>query len=159
MKVEGLFFALLSAFLVVSAVIYYPLSEDPTGAVCLVLSGVMCGIVASSLLITAARIELRPEDRPDAEIAEGAGEVGFFSPHSWWPILLAGAFTTTTLGLIFGKFIIIIGFFALLIAIAGFVLEYYVGINRTQAETLSTVLAAGNPPTSNNKFLGEEHHH
>lgn len=157
MKVEGLFFALLSAFLVVSSAIYWPLSKDPSGAVCLVLSGVMCGIVASSLLITARRIQLRPEDRPDAEIAEGAGEVGFFSPHSWWPILLAGAFTTTTLGLIFGRFIVLIGFFSVLVAVAGFVLEYYVGINRTQAETLSTVVAGGNQPTSTTKFLGEQH--
>jgi hypothetical protein len=159
MKVEGLLFALLSAFLVVSAGVYWDLSRDPSGAVCLVLSGVMCGIVAFSLLLTARRIELRPEDRPDAEIAEGAGEVGFFSPHSWWPILLASAFTITTLGLIFGPFIIVIGFFCVLIAVSGFVLEYYVGINRTQAETLSTVFAGGNLPTSDTKFLGEQHHH
>ena len=64
----------------------------------------------------------------------------------------------TTLGLIFGPFIIIIGFFCLMIAVSGFVLEYYYGINRTQAETLSTVLATGNLPTSDNKFLGEQHH-
>jgi hypothetical protein len=158
MKVEGLLFALLSTFLLVSSGVYWDLSGDPTGAVCLALSGLMCGIICFSLLLTARRIELRPEDRPDAEIAEGAGEVGFFSPHSWWPVLLAAAFTTTTLGLIFGPFIIIIGFFCLVIAVSGFVLEYYYGINRTQAETLSTVLATGNLPTSDTKFLGEQHH-
>ncbi|MCU1586601.1 MAG: hypothetical protein JWN31_94 [Frankiales bacterium] len=158
MKVEGLLFALLSVFLLVSAGLYWGLSYDPTGSVCLTLAGLMCGIIAFSLLLTARRIELRPEDRPDAEIAEGAGEVGFFSPHSWWPVLLAGAFTTTTLGLIFGPFIIIIGFFCLVIAVSGFVLEYYLGINRTQAETLSTVMAGGNLPTSDTKFLGEQSH-
>ena len=46
-----------------------------------------------------------------------------------------------------------------MIAVSGFVLEYYYGINRTQAETLSTVLAAGNLPTSDTKFLGEQSHH
>ena len=35
MKVEGLLFALLAAFLVVSSGIYWDLSRDPTGAVCL----------------------------------------------------------------------------------------------------------------------------
>ena len=35
-----------------------------------------------------------PDRRPargptDAEIAEGAGELGFFSPHSWWPLAVA----------------------------------------------------------------------
>ena len=32
---------------------------------------------------------LRPEDRNDAEIHEGAGEQGHFSPWSWWPLVLA----------------------------------------------------------------------
>ncbi len=157
MKVEGLFFALLSLFLLVSGGIYWFLSYDPTGTACLVLSGLMAGIITFYLLITARRIPLRPEDRPDAEIADGAGEVGFFSPHSWWPILLAGSFTLTTLGLVFGTFIVIIGVFCLLIATAGFVLEYYLGINRTQGETLSAVLASGNAPTSESKFLGDQH--
>lgn len=157
MKVEGLLFTLLSLFLLVSGGIYWFLSYDPTGTACLVMSGLMSAIIAFYLLMTSGRIPLRPEDRPDAEIAEGAGEVGFFPPHSWWPILLAGAFTLTTLGLIFGPFIIIIGFFCVLIATTGFVLEYYVGINRTQGETLSAVLAGGNAPTSETKFLGEQH--
>lgn len=157
MKVEGLFFALMSAFLLVSASIYLPLSGDPTGFVCLLLSGGFAFMIGYYSLFTARRMDARPEDREDAEIAEGAGEVGFFSPHSWWPILLAGAFTMTTLGLIFGKFIVIIGFVSLVMAAAGFVFEYYVGINRTQAETLSTVKATGNSPTSTGKFLGEQH--
>ena len=157
MKVEGLFFTLLSLFLLTSAGIYWFLSYDPSGSVALVLSGLMAAIISSYLLVTARRIQPRPEDRPDAEIAEGAGEVGFFSPHSWWPILLAGAFTVTTLGLIFGPFIIVIGVFCLLVAVSGFVLEYYLGINRTQAETLAVVLASGNAPTSEQKFLGEQH--
>ena len=28
----------------------------------------------------------RPEDRKDGEIADGAGELGFFPPYSWWPL-------------------------------------------------------------------------
>jgi hypothetical protein len=28
----------------------------------------------------------RPEDRKDAEVADGAGELGFFPPYSWWPL-------------------------------------------------------------------------
>lgn len=157
MKVEGLFFALLSVFLLAVGTIYWYLSYDPAGSAALVLSGVMAGIICSYLLATASRIPLRPEDRPDAEISEGAGEVGFFSPHSWWPMLLAAAFTLTTLGLVFGLFVVIIGVSCLLIASSGFVLEYYVGINRSQAETLSAVVAGGNAPTSETKFLGEQH--
>ena len=31
----------------------------------------------------------RPEDRKDGEIADGAGELGFFPPYSWWPLWCA----------------------------------------------------------------------
>ncbi len=37
----------------------------------------------------AAKMEPRPEDRKDAEIADGAGELGFFPPYSWWPLWCA----------------------------------------------------------------------
>ena len=35
--------------------------------------------------------EPRPEDRMDGEIADGAGELGFFPPYSWWPLWCAAA--------------------------------------------------------------------
>ena len=37
----------------------------------------------------AARMDPRPEDRKDGEIADGAGELGFFPPYSWWPLWCA----------------------------------------------------------------------
>ncbi len=157
MKVEGLLFAFLALFFLACSVIYWLLSKDPTGFTLLLLTGGMTFIVGYYVLFTARRMDARPEDREDAEIAEGAGEVGFFSPHSWWPIILAGTFTITTLGLVFGPFLFLIGFVSVVIAAAGLVFEYYVGINRTQAETLSMVAATGNSPTSTSKFLGEQH--
>ena len=32
-----------------------------------------------------------PEDRLDANIDDGDAELGFFSPWSWWPIMLAAS--------------------------------------------------------------------
>jgi hypothetical protein len=157
MKVEGLLFAILALFFLVTAGIYWLLSRDPTGFTCLVLSGGMAFIIGYYVLFTARRMDDRPEDREDAEIAEAAGEVGFFAPHSWWPIALAAAFALTTLGLVFGPFLVVIGFLALLVAASGFLMEYYVGVNRTQAYTLSTVEAIGEQPTGPGKFLGEKH--
>lgn len=157
MKIEGLLFAFLSVFFLATAGIYWLLSRDPTGFTCLVLSGGFAFIVGYYVLFTARRMDDRPEDREDAEISEGAGEVGFFAPHSWWPIALAASFALTTLGLVFGPFLVMIGFVAILIAVSGFLFEYYVGINRTQAFTLSQVEAMGEAPTSTGKFLGEQH--
>ena len=157
MKVEGLLFAFLAVFLLAVSAIYWFLSHDPTGFTVLLLSGGLAFIVGYYVLFTARRMDLRPEDREDAEIAEAAGEVGFFAPHSWWPIILASAFTITTLGLVFGPFLALIGILFVVVATGGFLFEYYLGINRTQAETLSTVEATGNVPTSVAKFLGEQH--
>src|SRR3954462_10282304 len=136
MKVEGLLFATISAFLLSITLVYWLLSRDPTRTTALGLSGGLAFIVGYYLLFTSRRMEARPEDRPDGEIAEGAGEVGFFAPHSWWPVAAAAAFLTVGSGLVFGPFLMAIGFFALGIAAVGFTFEYYVGINRTQAHTL-----------------------
>jgi hypothetical protein len=157
MRVEGLIFSLLAVFLLVTAGVYWVLSRDPTGFTALLLCGGMAFIVGYYVLFTARRMELRPEDRDDAEIAEGAGEVGFFAPHSWWPIALGASFTLTTLGLVFGPFLILIGAVALLMSVSGLLFEYYVGVNRTQGYTLSTVEAIGEQPTGPGKFFGEKH--
>ena len=155
MKVEGALFAFLALFFAVVTAVYWLLSRDPTGTACLGLTGGLCFIIGYYLLFTARRMDARPEDRPDGEIAEGAGEVGFFAPHSWWPIAAAAAFLTVGSGLVFGPFLMAIGFFALGIAAVGFTFEYYLGINRTQAHTLGALEAMGEQPTSTRKFLGE----
>jgi hypothetical protein len=155
MKVEGYLFAFLAAFLVPVTAIYWILSQDPTGTTCLVLTITLAFMVAYYLLFTARRMEARPEDRPDAEISEGSGEVGFFPPHSWWPIALAGSFTVVMLGLVIGPFLALIGGGFLVVAVLGLLFEYYLGINRSQAQTLGALEAMGERPTSPHKFLGE----
>ncbi len=155
MKIEGYVFAFIAVFLVPVTIVYWILSQDPTGTTCLALSIGLTFMIGYYLLFTARRMEARPEDRPDAEISEGSGEIGFFPPHSWWPIATAGAATIVALGLIFGAWIGLIGFFLLLIAVFGFLFEYYVGVNRSQGQTLSALDAMGEPATSPHKFLGD----
>jgi protein-S-isoprenylcysteine O-methyltransferase Ste14 len=154
-KVEGLLFSLYAIFLVVISAAYWILSKDPSGTTCIVLSGALAFIVGYYLLFTARRMEARPEDRADAEISEGSGEMGFFSPHSYWPIYLAAAFTMTTLGIAFGLWLFLIGALFVVVTAMGFLFEYYVGINRSQAQTLSALEAMGESPTSAHKWLGD----
>ena len=155
MKVEGLLFGVYAVFLVFVTAVYWLLSQDPTGTACLLLSGFLAFMVGYYLWFTARRMEARPEDRGDADISEGSGEMGFFSPHSWWPIYTAGAFTITAVGLIFGPWLFLIGFVLVLITSMGFLFEYYVGINRSQGQTLSALDAMGESATSPHKFLGD----
>src|SRR3954469_2378912 len=155
MKVEGALFGFLALFFGMTTAVYWLLSRDPTGTACLGLTGGMCFIIGYYLLFTARRMEARPEDRPDGEIAEGAGEVGFFAPHSYWPPAAAFAFIVVGMGLIFGTFLLIIGIGLIAIAVVGFTFEFYLGVNRSQAQTIGTLEAMGEPPTSAHKFLGE----
>jgi hypothetical protein len=157
MRVEGLIFSLLSIFLLVISGVYWVVSRDPSGFTMILLSGGLALIIGYYLMFTARRIDARPEDREDAEIAEGAGEVGFFAPHSWWPMILAAASALTAVGIVFGAFLIVIGAFLLLFALSGLLFEYYVGINRSQAHTIGTVEAMGEPMTGKSKFFGEKH--
>jgi hypothetical protein len=126
MKLEGYLFAFLAAFLFIIGALYSIWSGDWTGGVALLFGGGMGTILGTYLLFTASRMEPRPEDRLDAEVDEGSGELGFFSPHSWWPLALAAAASTIPLGAIFGIWLVLFGAVFTLIALAGFLLEYYV---------------------------------
>ncbi|MBC7442935.1 MAG: cytochrome c oxidase subunit 4 [Ramlibacter sp.] len=68
-----------------------------------------------------------PEDRLDANIDDGDPEVGFYSPWSWWPILLAGSAALLFLGLAVGVWISIVALGIGIICLVGWVYEYYRG--------------------------------
>ena len=79
----------------------------------------------------AQRIDPRPEDRPDAEIADGAGEVGFFSPGSYWPLGLGAAALVGAVGLVYWHvWLLALGMLGVLGATAGLLFEYYTGARR-----------------------------
>lgn len=68
-----------------------------------------------------------PEDRVDASIDDGDPELGFYSPYSWWPIVLATSAALGFLGIAVGVWISIIGGAIFIVAIIGWVYEYYRG--------------------------------
>ena len=130
MKVEALIFNLIAAFCVVAAAVYGFWSREPIGTTALVLSAGLTGLIGGFFWFVSRRIDARPEDRKDAEIAEGAGELGFFPPASYWPFALAASAAITGLGMAFWYYwLIAIGVVALLVTIGGLLFEYYVGQN------------------------------
>ncbi|MDQ3505543.1 MAG: cytochrome c oxidase subunit 4, partial [Actinomycetota bacterium] len=88
MKMEALVFNGLAVFLVALAVVYGVWAQEPIGTTALALSGGLCVIIGGFFWFVSRRIDPRPEDRQDAEIVEGAGDLGFFSPGSYWPVTL-----------------------------------------------------------------------
>jgi hypothetical protein len=126
MRVEGYIFAFVATFLAVSDAVYWFTSHDPTGTTALALACGLSTIIATFSLVTARRIPPRYEDRADADIEEGAGEIGFFSPHSWWPLWTALGAALVAVGWIFGWWLFLVGVGALIGGASGFILEYYV---------------------------------
>jgi hypothetical protein len=126
-KVEGWLFAAGFFFFAIAAVIYGLLAEEPVGTVALAFTAGLAFLVGYYLLFTARRIDPRPEDSKTAEIVEGAGELGFYSPHSWWPLAVAGSAAITFLGVAIGWWLFIIGAGAGALAVIGLVFEYYRG--------------------------------
>ncbi len=65
------------------------LAQEPVGVAGLFLTGGLSLIIGTYFRFVSRRLEERPEDNPEAEVSDGAGDVGFFSPGSYWPIALA----------------------------------------------------------------------
>ena len=127
MKVEGWLFIGCAAFFAAADVVYWHFSKDPTGTTALALSVGLAFLTGFYLLFTGRRLPPRPEDRPDAEIAEGTGELGFFSPHSWWPLITGMSAAVAALGAAVGWWLFLIGMLFVLMSAIGFVFEYYRG--------------------------------
>jgi hypothetical protein len=137
MKTEARIFLAVAVFCWLAAAGYgYWTNRDDghiewAGFAALILSGGLLGISGSFFWFVSRRIDPRPEDRPDAEIAEGAGELGFFSPGSYWPVGIAGAATVAGLGLAFFQmWLLIIGVLCILVTVGGLLFEYYIGGRR-----------------------------
>ncbi|HEY3995471.1 MAG TPA: cytochrome c oxidase subunit 4 [Mycobacterium sp.] len=135
MHIEARLFEFIAGFFILVAVLYGVLTaifatggEEWAGTTALALTGGLALITATFFRFVARRIDTRPEDYEGAEISDGAGELGFFSPHSWWPILVAlsGAVTAVAIGL-WLPWLIVTGVAFILSSVAGLVFEYYVG--------------------------------
>ncbi|MGE2833512.1 cytochrome c oxidase subunit 4 [Mycobacterium sp. SMC-4] len=135
MHIEARLFEFLTAFFALSAIVYGGLTAvfaqggvEWAGTTALVLTTGLTLITGTFFRFVARRLDTRPEDYEDAEIADGAGELGFFSPHSWWPIFIALSASVTAVGLAFWlPWLIIAGICFVIATVSGLVFEYHIG--------------------------------
>ena len=132
MRVEFRLFGILAGLFFAFAIAYgiWTWVEDGrvevAGTTALVLTGGLALIVGSYFWFISRRIDPRPEDRLDADIAEGAGELGFFSPGSYWPVGLAFGAMIAGLGLAFSEYWLLgLGIIGVLFTAGGLLFEYY----------------------------------
>jgi hypothetical protein len=126
MKVEARIFEIIAGFFFVCAIIYAWLAKESVGVVGLTLTGGLSLIIGTYFRFISRRLEGRPEDEPEAEVSDGAGELGFFSPGSYWPIGLAASAALSAVSIAYWlPWAIIISGAILLIMVGGLLFEYH----------------------------------
>jgi hypothetical protein len=125
--VMAVYFFLLTAVYTVWAIIDTGVVEW-IGTIAIGLSGILAMFIAFYL-----QVQLRnqggvlPEDRLDADIDDGDPELGFYSPWSWWPVMLAAGAAIAMLGFSVGIWVAFYAIPVVLIALVGWSYEYYRG--------------------------------
>lgn len=134
MKIEARVFELLTAFFFLVGIVYTICTffsargVEWAGVTAMFFSGGLTLLAGTFFRFVSRRVEIRPEDYEEAEVEDGAGELGFFSPHSWWPLLVALGAAMFAIGFATANF-----WFAIFSAVviigtaAGLVFEYHVG--------------------------------
>lgn len=135
MKANAIIFWIICAFFVFASALYTVWSlivegkVEWVGTVTLGLTGIFGAFLGFYIgRVHAAQGGELPEDRLDANIDDGDAELGFFSPWSWWPIMLAGSAALFALGLAVGFWICFIAIAFVLISLVGWTYEYYRGM-------------------------------
>ncbi|MCC8927792.1 cytochrome c oxidase subunit 4 [Rhodococcus sp. BGS-1C] len=134
MKIEAKIFEILTVFFLIVGIVYALFTGlsrtgvEWAGVTAIALSVGLTLIIGTYFRFVARRLDTRPEDFDDAEVSDGAGDLGFFSPGSFWPILLAAAGAVVAVGFAFLLWwMIALGVALVLAAAAGLVFEYHLG--------------------------------
>jgi hypothetical protein len=135
MHIEARLFEFLTAFFVLVTVVYGALTAlyanggiEWAGTTALLLTTGLTLIIGTFFRFVARRLDTRPEDYEDAEVSDGAGELGFYSPGSWWPLLIALSASVTAVAVaMWLPWLIAAGGVLVIATAAGLVFEYYTG--------------------------------
>ncbi|TIC80926.1 cytochrome c oxidase subunit 4 [Nocardioides sp. GY 10127] len=134
MKAETWIFAICTIFFVLVTPAYWLITSagatggDWTGTVALLMTALLTALISLYLGVIAKRGGERPEDRQDGEIADGAGELGFFPPFSWWPFWCALCMATIAFAVAMSAWwLVVIAAVPGILSLCGLVFEYYRG--------------------------------
>ncbi|WP_420175775.1 cytochrome c oxidase subunit 4 [Luteococcus sp. OSA5] len=128
MKVERNIFGFLGIFYLTCALVYwFGFTKEWVGLMTLLLSAVMSLMITGYLAIVGSKNDKQLSDDADATIADGAGSLGFFPPHSIWPFWCALTASLMLLGPIFGWWISMMAFGMGVWAVGGWCYEFYRG--------------------------------
>ena len=120
---------LMAIFFVPVGVIYTLWTDwqEMVGTVAVFFLAGMSAMAAFYMGSTRRKFDRDPGDNPRGNIGDSAGDYGFFSPGSGWPIALATGATLLFLGLAVGWWIFVMGIVVGAVALLGWSFEYFRG--------------------------------
>ncbi|WNB87513.1 cytochrome c oxidase subunit 4 [Cellulomonas sp. ATA003] len=125
MKTESRTFLYMTPWFLLVAVVYALWSGfEPVGSLALLLTAGLSLMIGAYFAALVRRIDARPEDDPNGDIEQGAGDQGVFSPWSWWPLAIAAAAAVVFLGLAVGWWLVYVGSALGMLALVGWVFEF-----------------------------------
>ena len=127
MRIGGIMFSIGSLLFALVTVVYWFMSGEVVGTTALALTGSLAFLTGFYVLFTSRRVGDLPEDLENAEISDADTQYGFFSPHSWWPLIIGLSTFTFILGFVFASWLAVLGVMAILFSSFGLLFEYYRG--------------------------------
>jgi hypothetical protein len=135
MRTEAFFYLGIMVVFAALGVVYWFVSYEDAGTVMLAGTALMGVFAGGYLYLQSRRYPPRLEDRPDATVAEGAGDVDVFPSGTYWPLVLAFGAAMTASGLIFGIWLVLGGLIFFVGGMIGWIAESRAGLERDTRET------------------------
>ncbi|MGW2866024.1 cytochrome c oxidase subunit 4 [Streptomyces sp. NPDC001205] len=125
MKTEAYLFAGVAVFFLATGIGYgWWSGREPAGTAALTVAFIMSSLICFFFTHNHHRRGGRPEDHRDGVIADRAGPVGFFPPHSPYPALTGLGAAVTAVGLVYGLWLFILGIGVIFAGVGGLVFQY-----------------------------------
>ena len=123
MKTESYVLVAVAAFFGVVCALYWFTSYEDAGTVMLLLTAFLGLLPGSYLLWWSFHMPPRPEDKDEATLSEGAGNVGSFPGSSIWPFVLGMGLALVGVAFVFGSWTAVLGGTLVLSAFVGVIIE------------------------------------
>ncbi len=123
MRVEAIILLFLGLFFGLVGLVYWFWSYEDAGTAMLVGTCTLGFLPGSYYFYWHRRMGQRVEDRDDASIAEGAGEINSFPSTSIWPFVMGMGAFLTVISLVFGIWLIFPGISLIVTALVGVTAE------------------------------------
>lgn len=126
MKLLSNIFGLIGIFLIPVGIVYGLMTHfsEWAGFPAILATAVMCLFLWYFLSFTDKHHPDMPYENLEGEIADGAGDYGFYSPWSWWPLFIGFSCSIAVVGLAVDWWIVLLAIPFAATAVIGWVYEY-----------------------------------